>query len=155
MVSQRVRYDLATEQQQKAKLWYSVGAFLVAQMIKNLPAMQETWVLSLGWEDPLAKGMATYSSILVQKIPWREEPGGLQSMGLHRVGHNWSNLACIHNGTAVMYCKEMYHYVNKIFATWIQTQVLLYAKVKLANDKEYHCLNSKLKAIVKDMNMIK
>ena len=57
-------------------------------MIKNLPAMQETWVLSLGWEDPLAKGMATYSSILVQKIPWREEPGGLQSMGLHRVGHN-------------------------------------------------------------------
>ena len=61
----------------------------------------------------------------------------------------------MHNGTAAMYCKEMYHYVNKIVATWIQTQVLLYAKVKLANDKIYHCLNSKLKAIVKDMNMIK
>ena len=88
MVSQRVRYDLATEQQQEAKLQYSVGASLVAQMIKNLPAMQETWVLSLGWEDPLAKGMPTHSSILAQKIPWTEEPGGLQSMGLHRVGHD-------------------------------------------------------------------
>ena len=73
---------------QEAKLQYSAGASLVAQMIKNLPAMQETWVLSLDWEDPLAKGMPTHSSILAQKIPWTEEPGGLQSMGLHRVGHN-------------------------------------------------------------------
>ena len=53
-------------------------------MVKNLPAMQETWVLSLGEEDPLEKGMAIHSSILVWKILWTEEPGGLQSMGSHR-----------------------------------------------------------------------
>ena len=55
-------------------------------MVKNLLAMQETWVLSLGWEDPLEKGMATYSSILIWRIPWTEEPGGLQSIGSQRVG---------------------------------------------------------------------
>ena len=57
-------------------------------MVKNLPAMQETWVWSLGWEDPLEKGTATHSSILAWRIPWREEPGRLQSMGLHRVRHD-------------------------------------------------------------------
>ena len=56
-------------------------ASLVSQMVKNLPAMQETWVCSLGQEDPLEKGMATHSSVLTWKIPWAEEPGGLQSMG--------------------------------------------------------------------------
>ena len=64
-------------------------AFLVAQMVKNLPAMQETWVWSLGQEDTLEKGMATHSSILAQRIPWTEEPGGLQSLRLQRVGHDW------------------------------------------------------------------
>ena len=54
-------------------------------MVKNPPAMQETRVQSLGWEDPLGKGMATHSSILAWRIPWREEPGGLQSRGLQRV----------------------------------------------------------------------
>ena len=58
---------------------------MMAQREKNLPAMQETWVQSLGWEDPLQKGMATHSSILAWKTPWTEEPGGLQSMGLNRV----------------------------------------------------------------------
>ena len=57
------------------------------QTVKNLPAMQETWVQSLVWEDPLEKGMATHSSILAWRIPWAEEPGGLQSIGLKRVGH--------------------------------------------------------------------
>ena len=61
---------------------------LVAQTVKNLPAMQETWVQSLGQEDPLEKGMANHSSILAWRIPWTEEPGGLQFMGSHRVGHN-------------------------------------------------------------------
>ena len=56
-------------------------------MVKNLPAMQETRVRSLGQEDPLEKGMSTHSSILAWRIPWTEEPGGLQSMGLQRVGH--------------------------------------------------------------------
>ena len=61
---------------------------LVAQMVKNLPAMQETWVQSLGWKDPLEKKMATHSSTLAWKLPWMEEPGGLQSMGSQRVGHD-------------------------------------------------------------------
>ena len=58
---------------------------LVAQLVKNLPAMWETWVRSLGWEDPLEKGMATHSSILAWKIPWTEETGRLQSIGLQRI----------------------------------------------------------------------
>ena len=62
--------------------------FPIAQMVKNLPAMQETQVRSLGQEDPLEKEMATHSSILAWRIPWTEEPGGLQSMRLQRVGHN-------------------------------------------------------------------
>ena len=62
-------------------------ASLVAQMVKRLPAMRETWVRSLGWEDPLEKEMATHSSILPWKIPWKE-PGRLQSMGSQRVGHD-------------------------------------------------------------------
>ena len=57
-------------------------------MVKNLPAMKETRVRSLGQEDPLEKGMATHSSILAWESPWREEPGGLQSMGSQRVGHD-------------------------------------------------------------------
>ena len=61
---------------------------LVAQSVKNLPAVQETWVQSLVWEDPLEKEMATHSSILAWKISWTEEPGGLQSMGSQRVGHD-------------------------------------------------------------------
>ena len=60
----------------------------VAQRVKCLPAMQETWVRSLGREDPLEKEMATHSSTLACKIPWTEEPGRLQSMRLQRVGHN-------------------------------------------------------------------
>ena len=60
----------------------------MAQRVKRLPAMQETWVPSLGREDPLEKEMATHSSTPVWKIPWTEEPGGLQSMGSQRVGHD-------------------------------------------------------------------
>ena len=64
------------------------GTSLVAQTVKNLPAVRETWVPSLGREDPLEEGMATHSSILAWRIPWTEEPGGLQSMGSQRVGHD-------------------------------------------------------------------
>ena len=63
-------------------------ASLVAQMVNNPPAMGETWVQSLGWEDLLEEGMATHSSILAWRIPWTEEPGRLQPMGLQRVGHD-------------------------------------------------------------------
>ena len=74
--------------------FYFVGASLVvraslmAHMVKNLLAMQETQVQYLGQEDPLEKGRATHSSILAWRIPWTEEPGGLQSMGSQRVGHD-------------------------------------------------------------------
>ena len=64
------------------------GASLVAQSVKHLPAVWDTWVQFLGREDPLEKEMATHSSILAWKIPWIENPGGLQSMGSQRVGHN-------------------------------------------------------------------
>ena len=65
----------------KKKFFFSNWAALVAQMLKNLPAVQGTWVQSLGWDDPLEKEMATHSSIPAWKIPWREEFGRLKSMG--------------------------------------------------------------------------
>ena len=64
------------------------GASLVAQMVKRLPAVPETWVLSVGWEDPLEKKMATHSSVLAWRIPGTGEPAGLPSMGSHRVRHD-------------------------------------------------------------------
>ena len=66
-------------------------ASLVAQKVKNPPAMLETWVRSLGWEDPQEKGMATYSCILAWRIPWTEEPGGQHSMASQRFGHDWAH----------------------------------------------------------------
>ena len=73
-----------------------IGASPVAQTVKNPPAMWETWVLSLGGEDPLGEGMATHSSILAWRCPWREEPGGLQSMGLvtTRVATPYQGVCC-------------------------------------------------------------
>ena len=68
------------------QLW----AFLVAQMVKRVPAVLETWVRSLGRKDPLEKEMASHSSIPAWRIPWTEEPGRLQSMGWQRVGHYWA-----------------------------------------------------------------
>ena len=59
----------------------------MGHMVKNLPVMQETQIQSLGWENPLKKGLVTHSSILVWRIPWTEEPGGLQSTGSQRIGH--------------------------------------------------------------------
>ena len=64
----------------------------MAQMVTNLPAIQETWIPSLGWEDPLEEGMATHSSILAWRIPRTEEPRGLQSMGWQRAGHDWAGM---------------------------------------------------------------
>ena len=63
-------------------------SFLVGQTVKNLPALQETQVRSLGQVDPLEKGMATHSSVLAWRMPWTEEPGGPQSMGSQKVGHD-------------------------------------------------------------------
>ena len=63
-------------------------ASLVAQLVKNLPAVWETWIQFLGWEDLLEKGMATHSSVLAWRIPWTEQPGRLQSTGSQRLGHD-------------------------------------------------------------------
>ena len=79
---------------------YMYQASLVAQMVKNSPATQETWIWSLVWEDPLEEGMATHSSILAWRIPWAEEPGKLQSMGLQRVGHD---RATKHSSTYIIF----------------------------------------------------
>ena len=75
---------------------------LVAQTIENLPAVQETWLRSLGRDNLPEKKMATHSSILAWRIPWTEEPGGLQSMGSQRVGQDLSDLACTHACTHVL-----------------------------------------------------
>ena len=72
------------------KIIYTYGASLVAQRLKRLPGMRETRVWSLDREDPLEKEMATHSSTLAWRIPWREEPGRLQSIGSQRVGHDWA-----------------------------------------------------------------
>ena len=66
----------------------------MAQLVKNLPARRETWVQSLGWEDPLEKGMATHCGILTWRIPWTEDPGRLQSMGSHI--DSWTRLSDFH-----------------------------------------------------------
>ena len=66
----------------------TLGASLVAKVVNNLPAVQDPWVPSLGGKDPLENGMTTHSSILAWRIPWTEAPSELQSMGLHRVGHD-------------------------------------------------------------------
>ena len=68
----------------------------MTQRLKNLPPMQETWVLSLGWEDPLEKEKVTHSSILAWRIPWTEKPGRLQSTGSQRIRQDWLDKAVIH-----------------------------------------------------------
>ena len=73
-------------------VYICMRASLIALSVKNLPAMQETWVRFLGQEDPLEKAVATHSSILTWEIPWTDEPSGLQSMGSRRVRHDY-NLA--------------------------------------------------------------
>ena len=72
-------------------------------MVKHLPAMWETWVGSLGWEDPLEKEMATHSSTLAWKIPWMEEPARLEFMGLQRVGHDSDFTGCYLNTFLVIF----------------------------------------------------
>ena len=89
MVKERVQRVKRLLSYKLLKTKYKIrGASLIAQMVKNLPAMQETQVQSLGQEDPLEKGMATYLSILAWRIPRTEEPGRLLFMGSQRVGHN-------------------------------------------------------------------
>ena len=86
-----------TREARGQRCWYKLldyGASLMSQTVKNLPAIQETWVQSLGREDPLEKEMATHSSIFAWRIPWTEEPDGLEYMRSQRVRNNWSALTC-------------------------------------------------------------
>ena len=96
----------------------------MAQKVMNLPVMWETWVRYLGWEDPLEKEMATHSSILAWRIPWTEEPGGLQSTGSQRVGPDWATftsgdisggLFCSYNH----YTIRLFPLLNHMVIFWI------------------------------------
>ena len=78
-------------------------ASLVDQRLKHLPPMWETWIRSLGWEDPLEKEMVTHSSILAWRIPWTEKPGRLQSTGSQRVGHDWATSFSFSHSSKVMF----------------------------------------------------
>ena len=82
------RFQIEVIKHENCLQYDNIRVSLMTQMLKNLPAMQETWVQSLGQEDFLEEGMATHSSILAWRIPWTEEPGRLQSMGSQSVGHN-------------------------------------------------------------------
>ena len=81
-----------------------MGASQVVQWKRICLPIQETWVQSLGWEDPLEKEMATHSSILAWKTPWIKEPGRLQSIESQRVRHDWSDLASMHIWCTLIYC---------------------------------------------------
>ena len=83
--------DLEGKESDEVRYLFPNRASAVAQMVKTLPTTQETWVPSLGWDDSLEKGIATHSSIIVWRVPWTEEPGRLQSIGLQRIRHDWAN----------------------------------------------------------------
>ena len=82
------------------RMWTGSG-FPSSSAVKNLPAIQETQVQSLGWEDPLEEVMTTHSNVFARRIPWTEEPGGLQSVGSQTVGYDWSNWAWTGSETGV------------------------------------------------------
>ena len=125
MGSHSVGQDWVTEQQQIViwrLLWSGSGglplvASLVTQTVKNLPAMKETWVHYLGWENPLEKEVATHSSILAWIIPWTEELGRLQSMGWQRVGHDWMTNS---SSEGLMQAKDWLVLTGLPPATWLR-----------------------------------
>ena len=112
--------------------WFGSPTSLVAQMVKRLSTMWETWVQSLGQEDPLEKEMAIHSSTIAWRIPWTEEPGRLQSMGLQRVRHDWATSLHLHpviqwatftdyflcseiTSCILWYMRKLWHRVQRIF----------------------------------------
>ena len=86
----------------------------MAQMVKNLSAMRETRVWSLVWEDALNKGMATHSSILAWRIPWAEEPGGLQSMGTQRARYDWATEHIQSHNICDLWGKKYFHWLGLV-----------------------------------------
>ena len=110
----------------------------LAQAVKNLPAMQETWVWSLVWEDPLEKGIAPHSNILAWRIPWTEEPNGLQSMGLQRVRHDWAM-----NTQVIFFISFfillIYHWMTFLISNWKFCQISYWFRVQQLNEIKYDC----------------
>ena len=104
---------------------YVPVASLVTQTGKNLLAMWEVWVRFLGWDDPLEKGKATHSSILAWRVPWTEEPGGLQSMEFHRAGHNWAT-----NTFTLCKCEDKRYIVMSIFPSNFSMKLKLFQEIK-------------------------
>ena len=102
-------------------------ASLVAQMVKHLPTLHETWVQSLGGEDPLEKEMAIHSSALAWKSPWTEEPGRLQPMGLQRVGHDWVTSLHFH----FIYLAEEMLTTLQSWMNCLEMQKILYTITKI------------------------
>ena len=130
MQLQRFRHDWATEYAHHVEnnspiLFHLIcTTVLMAQMVKNLSTVQETWVQFLGWKDPLEKGMTTHSSILAWRIPWTEEPGRLQSMGLKRGRHNWVTFIYIHTLMTGWLCSEK---CRATIPNWLQLEQLCFA----------------------------
>ena len=133
--------------------------FIIAILIGGLPGgasgkgptcKWEMWVQSLGWEDPLEKDMAIHSSILAWRIPWTEEPGGLQSIGSHRVGHNWSNLACTFWQVLTPHCGLDLHFPDvyqssKTFWTTFQSKKKFHFNQRRNQEMENTLYKKKLK----------
>ena len=109
-------------------IYQSIRASLVAKTVKSLSAMQETWVQSLGWEDPLEKEMANHSSILAWKIPWTEEPGRLQPMGLQRVRQDWET------SLTTYLCRDKYIHIQATY-----TQESWVGKIPGRSERLPHC----------------
>ena len=117
-------------------------AFLVAQMVKNLPAIQETQVWSLGQEDSLEKGLAAHSSILAWEIPRTEELGGLQSMVSQRVGHDWTTNAFTFVWTTLPY----FHMCCHTHKRWGHYKNI--SSYKIINENSFHAYNILLGIII-------
>ena len=117
---------------------------LMAQLVKNPPAMRETWVLPLGWEDPLEKGKSTHYCILAWRIPWTEDWQAIvhrvakESTGLQRVGHNWATFTCIYfmNTNKCMYIGmdfQKYFTDKCVWSKWLGTRSLEGYRMELQN----------------------
>ena len=115
----------------------ALTVFPVAQKVKNPPTVQETWVRSLGREDPLEEGVATHSSVLGWGILWTEEPDRLQSIGLQRVRHNWSDLTCVYTYNRYFMFRNSNIVLNfqKILKSFYTFLVHLFQSNHLATDK--------------------
>ena len=117
----------------REKDYYHFGnTSLVTPTVKNLPAMQETWVQSLDQEDPLEMGMATHSSVLAWKIGWADEPGGLQSMGSQRVGHWVTNTFTFNE---IMYLDNDHQWIQNPMESWLETLECISPKEKCLDIK--------------------